>query len=171
MAIGGIYYTDDRAAILQLSDVMYRDGMAIISKTGLGSLGDLRGKSTGVVQGYLWNAELQKALGQDSVKIYQDSTSMISDINSGRLDAGILTSAEAAFRAQGGLKAAPFAADPSVPSSTKPGKVVIPSPKGNSSLGTAINGDIATLLKDGTVAKALQSNGMDPALAGPGTSS
>lgn len=170
LAIGGVYFTEERDKTLNLSDAIYRDGMSILSKIGVADLGGLAGKSTGVIQGYLWNKELQDALGSDHVRVFQDSTSMLADLDSGRLDAAVLTSAEAAFRAKNssGLQAKAFATDVKVPSSGHPGKVILASTKGNDAITTAFNEDIKRLLSDGTIAEILKSEGMDGNLAGQG---
>lgn len=171
LAIGGVYHTEERDKVLNLSDPMYRDGMAILSKEGFSSSASLNGKSTGVIQGYLWNKELQDALGSDKVKVYQDSTSLLSDLEAGRLEAGILTSAEAAYRAEkstSGLKAASFESDNKVPSSSQPGKVILAMIKGNDQMTKAFNADIEKLISDGSIAEILKSEGMSADLAGKG---
>ena len=171
LAIGGVYHTEDRAKVLNLSDPMYRDGMAILSKEGHSSLASLNGKSVGVIQGYLWNKELQDALGTDNVKVYQDSTSLLADLEAGRLEAGTLTSAEAANRAKkstSGLKAADFEPDSKVPSSSAPGKVILAMTKGNEEMTKAFNADIEKLISDGSIAEILKAEGMSANLAGKG---
>lgn len=170
LAIGGVYRTEERAKILNLSDTMYRDGMATLSKDGVSTVSGMNGKSIGVIQGYLWNEELQTVFG-DKVKIYQDSTSMLQDLQTGRLEVGVLTSAEASVRAKenAGLKPAEFASDPRIKSSTAPGQVVLAITKSETDLTKAFNENLATLLKDGTIASALKAEGMSEKLAGAGS--
>ncbi|MDQ6524841.1 transporter substrate-binding domain-containing protein [Nocardioides sp. LHD-245] len=172
LVVGGIYYTEERAQTLGLSAPMYRDGMALLSKDGLsGTLDDLQGKTVGVIQGYLWNEDFQKELGADNVKLYQDSASLLTDVKNGRVDAAVLTSAEAGYRAaqDSGLKTTAFQATPEIAASATQNHVVIALPKDETDLIAAIDDDIKTLIADGTVAAALEDNGMDPALAGPGS--
>lgn len=164
-AIGGIAHTDDRAKILSLSDTMYHEGMSVLSADGLKSLEDLKGKKVGVIQGYLWNEQLVDALGKDNVKIYQDSVSLNNDLTSGRADAGIYTSAEAAFRAKGDLKAAVFEPNNTIPASHETFDIVILSPKGSTSLTAAFNEDIAAITKSGELAQILEDNGIDSTIA------
>ncbi|MCC4908897.1 ABC transporter substrate-binding protein [Microbacterium sp. cx-59] len=169
VAIAGNYYTDERAAKYNLSSAMYRDGMNVVSTAGYDSVEDLEGKKTGVIQGYLWNEDLVATLGTDNVIQYQDPTSMMSDLEAGRIDAAITTSAEAAYRislSDADLKAPLFTADERVKASTEPGRVVIGITKGNSSLTDAIDADIQTLIEDGTIAEILEANGIDGSLAG-----
>ena len=170
VAIGGVYYTAQRAQAMSLSDPMYRDGMALLSKKSVdGTVAGLKGKKVGVVQGYLWDKDFQKALGSGNVKLYQDSAGMITDIKNGRLDAAVLTSAEAGYRAKqdSSLKVTNFASTPQIAASKSQNDVVLMSPKQSASLTKALNGDVKKLISDGSVAAALKDNGMDPALAGP----
>lgn len=169
VAIGGIYYTKQRAKTLNLSVPMYRDGMALLSRETLsGKLSDLHGKSVGVVQGYLWSKDIQTALGSANVKIYQAEAGMLTDLKTGRLDAAVLTNAEAGYRAKQNpqLKATAFQATPKVDASQKQNNVVLAIPKQETALTKALDADINKLVENGFVANALKKNGMDPDLAG-----
>ncbi|NJC70556.1 amino acid ABC transporter substrate-binding protein [Planosporangium thailandense] len=170
LGVGGVYRTAEREKLLNLSDTMYRDGMALLSKKDVSDLASLKGKTVGVVQGYLWNAELQKALGTDSVKIYQASDGMVNDLANGRLDAGVLTTAEAGYRAaqnkSANLKVTNFAPDPAVPSSQQPGQVVLAETKGNTAMTQAFDEDIKAMIQDGTIGGFLKDNNMSESLAG-----
>jgi polar amino acid transport system substrate-binding protein len=170
LAIGGVYRTEEREKLLELSDTMYRDGMALLSKKDVSGAASLKGKTVGVIQGYLWNEELQKALGTDAVKIYQASDGLVNDLANGRVDAGVLTTAEAGFRAAqnkaANFKVTEFESDPSVPSSQKPGEVVLAMTKGNTAMKQAFSEDIKALVSDGTIARFLKDNNMSEKLAG-----
>ena len=169
LGVGGIYYTAARAKILSLSIPMYQDGMALLSKSKVaGTISDLKGKTVGVIQGYLWNADLQKALGVANVKVYQSSDGMIADLKNGRLAVAVLTSAEAGYRAKqtSGLLVTPMQSTPEVAASQSKGKVILAIAKDETALTAALNADIKTLLSDGTIKSALTANGMDPSLAG-----
>jgi polar amino acid transport system substrate-binding protein len=170
LAIGGVYRTAEREQLLELSDTMYRDGMALLSKKDVSGVAGLKGKTVGVIQGYLWNEELQKALGTDAVKIYQASDGLVNDLTNGRVDAGVFTTAEAGFRASqnkaANFKVTEFEADASVPSSQKPGEVVLAMTKGNTAMKQAFSEDIKALVSDGTIARFLKDNNMSEKLAG-----
>ena len=170
MAVGGWYRTAERAKIVNLTDTAWRDGMALLSKDGVDSIPALEGKQVGVVQGQLWNEDLQKALGDDHVKLYQDADGVIADLRNGRIVAGVFTSAEAATRARQypELTSAELKPDPRVSDSTKPGEVVYPNPRSLAGLNDALNADIQALVADGVVARALTSAHMSPQLAGSG---
>lgn len=172
VADGGIYYTAQRAQTLNLTTPMYRDGMALVSRKSMsGTLQGLAGKTLGVIQGYLWDSDFQKALGAN-VKIYQNSPAMISDILNGRLDAGVLTTSEAGYRAKQdhGLVVTPFQPTPKVAASQTQNNVVLAITKSETALTKAFDADIKSLLNGGFIADALKAQGMSPSLAG-GTSS
>jgi polar amino acid transport system substrate-binding protein len=171
MAIGGVYYSEERAAGFSLSIPMYEDGLSLLSEDGVSSIDGLRSTTLGVIQGYLWNKEFQKALGSGKVKTYQTSTALIADIENGRVGAGAFTSAEAGLRAKQspGLKAAMLEPTPAVAESTDKSDVVLFMNKDATELTSAMNDDLKALLADGTVAEALRSNGVDPSLAATGT--
>src|SRR4029077_3371184 len=109
----------------------------------------------------LWNAEFQSALGTGKVKIYQTSAALVSDIRIGRVGAGAFTSSEAALRAkQEGLKAALMTPTPKIAQSLTKSNVVLFMNKHSTALTSAMNGDIKVLLSNGTIARALQRNGV-----------
>jgi polar amino acid transport system substrate-binding protein len=169
LAVGGIYHSAERAKAVSLTDPLYQDGMAILSSAGYADLDALGGHTVGVVQGALWNADLQAVLGDD-VKLYQDTASAKQDLANGRIDAGVFSSAEAAYLAEGtDLAAEPLPADDRVRASASSNDVVLAVDPRNDALLAALNADIATLLADGTIATALSDNGMDATLAGSGT--
>lgn len=168
LGIGGIYYTADRAKTLNLSTPMYHDGMALLSRSPVsGTLDGLKGKTVGVIQGYLWNDDLQKALGSN-VKVYQSSDGMITDLLNGRLDVGVFTSAEAGYRAkqEPSLKVTEMQPTSQVAASQNANNVVLAITKSETQLTAALNADIKTLLRNGSVKSALTSNGMSADLAG-----
>jgi polar amino acid transport system substrate-binding protein len=169
LAIGGIDYTAQRAQVLNTSVPMYQDGMALLSKSSLsGNLADLKGKKVGVIQGYLWNGDLQKLLGSNNVKVYQSSASLMADLKNGRADVGVFTSAEAAYRAKQtpGLKATEAQPNDQVIGSKTRNSVVLLITKGADNLTQALDADIKTLVSNGSIASVLTSNGMSADLAG-----
>lgn len=169
VAIGGIYYSKDRASKFSLTTPMYHDGVGLLSNSGVTSLEQLSGSTLGVVQGYLWNTEFQKALGSDHVKLYQSSASMITDLKAGRIDAAALTGMEAVYRAQkgGSLKATSLAPTPKVIESTHPNNVVLLLGSRSGALADAFSADIKTLVTGGFIGRILKKNGADAAMAGP----
>ena len=122
--IGGLYRTPERAEVIGLSATMYRDGMSLMSRDGASTVDSLRGRTVGVVQGYLWNADLQKTLGVDAVTTYPSSVGLLTDLRAGRVQVGVLTGAEAAYRASqpagAGLRVTQIVPDPRILDSVRP---------------------------------------------------
>ncbi|MGW4031267.1 hypothetical protein ACWEFL_18460 [Streptomyces sp. NPDC004838] len=81
----------------------------------------------------------------------------------------MLTDAEAGHRAQQNptLKVTQMQPTPEVRASEADSNVVLAIVKGNASLTEALNADLQQLLTDGKITSILESNGMDPGLAGP----
>lgn len=168
--IGGLYRTDDREKIMALGQTVYRDGMNLLSRDGYTKLEDLEGKNVGVIQGYLWNADLQRELGDSQVKQFQTSDALFNDLKAGRVDVAVLTTAEAAHRlAQDpdlGLKSEAFEPTEKVGPSMQPGEVTFPIEISNTSLRKAFDADIKELHESGEIAKILEEYKMDPELSG-----
>lgn len=163
--IGGIGYTAERAEAFGASEEMYSQPMAALSKSGVSTIDEMAAAGgVGVVQGYRWQDDLQKALGK-SVKVYQSSDAMLGDLKSGRIEVGTLDLGEAKINAEKldvGLEVEPIAPDERVAATTEPAKVVILYTKGNSSLGDALNGVIDAMKQDGTMDKLLEESGLSP---------
>ncbi|NKX56693.1 substrate-binding periplasmic protein [Arthrobacter mobilis] len=169
-SMGGIYRTAERAELLELGATAYRDGVALLSKEGYKSLEDLSGKKVGVIQGYLWNKDLQAALGNDAVKQYQTSDALFSDLKAGRINVAVFTTAEAAYRLSqapsDGFVSETFEPTEKVKATLEPGQVVLPHPKGADAITKAFDEDIQTLISNGRIGEILSEQKMDPALAG-----
>ena len=63
LAIAAWYRTAERAKVVSLSDPLYTDQMAIISKDGVSSIPSLKDRKVGTVDGYLWVDDMKKLLG------------------------------------------------------------------------------------------------------------
>lgn len=169
-AMGGIYRTPERAELLDLGATAYRDGVALLSKEGYSSLEDLSGKKVGVIQGYLWNKDLQAALGNDNIKQYQTSDALFNDLKAGRINVAVFTTAEAAYRLSqapsDGFVSETFEQTEQVQATLEPGQVVLPQTKGADALSKAFEENIKTLVDNGRIGEILSEQKMDPALAG-----
>ncbi|MBN9189703.1 ABC transporter substrate-binding protein [Microbacterium sp.] len=170
-AAGGVGKTEERAKVMGLSTTTYRDGMALMSKEGYKTIDQLKTLTIGVVQGYFWNDDLIKVLGNDRVKQYQGSDAMFADLDAGRINVAVSSTAEAGYRKtqfpKSGLKIELLEPTDSVAGSQGFGEVAIPTKKGASAIESAVNADVQSLLNDGTIAGILKSYNIDPALAGP----
>ena len=98
---------------------------------------------------------------------YQISASMIADIKNGRVDAGAFTTAEAGLRAKEdpALRSAVLEPTPQIAESQRESEIVLLLNKDATQLTQALNEDIAGMLADGTVSKALTTNGIDASFA------
>lgn len=162
--------TKERSKIVHLSNPIWSDVQAVISTSGITS-DQLKGKKVGSVAGNLWNNSLQKWLGDD-FKIYQDDEAIYGDLAAGRIDALVAAAGSANYRFKDNpIKNAtviPVKPNPNVPEFASVGQVMWPSSLDNADLGKAIDEDIETLRKDGTIGDTLKKYGLDPAVGNPG---
>jgi polar amino acid transport system substrate-binding protein len=171
LAAGDWWRTKDRAKVVSLSDPLYLDQGAIVSKAGYKSLAELDGKKIGSVGGNLWNDELKKAFG-NNFTVYQDGESVFNDLAAGRIDAVIDSVGATTARFQTtpieGAQIIPLPPDPRVATSRQPGQVNWPTSKDNPELTAAINAQIAAMHADGTIVKTLEKYGLDASAADVG---
>ncbi|MFG2970528.1 substrate-binding periplasmic protein [Streptomyces sp. NPDC048288] len=172
VAAGDWWRTKARAKIVTLSDPVYLDQGAIISKAGYKNLDALDGKKIGSVVGNLWNDDMTKVFG-DKFVIYQDGEALFSDLANGRVDAVIdsVGATVARFKTSPikGAEIVAWPADPRVSASSAPGQVNWPTSKKNPELTAAINAQITAMRTDGTIAKILKKYGLDAKAAVVGT--
>ncbi|WP_081818869.1 substrate-binding periplasmic protein [Arthrobacter sp. UNC362MFTsu5.1] len=165
--------TKERTKIVYMSTPLWSDPQAIVSTKGLTS-DDLEGKTIGSVAGNLWNASMQKWLG-DKFKIYQDDESIYGDLKAGRIDALVASSASATYRFKDapieGATVVDVKPNANVPQFAAVGQVMLPSALDNDSLGKALDEDIKKLRENGTIKKVLEKYGIDPAVGDPGAPS
>ena len=170
VSAGDWYCTAARAEVLSLAGPVFSDQIVIVSKDGATTFEELRGRSIGTVDGYMWNEELQGMFGP-SLRVYPNPTAVYNDLESGRLDSAIDSIGTASLaKEQKGMdwsveRPAP---DPRVASSEAPGQVCFPMSKNNPELYAAISENIVTLRENGTIAQILEDNGLDRSAAEPG---
>ncbi|KMO44636.1 amino acid ABC transporter [Methylobacterium tarhaniae] len=171
LSTGDWYRTAERAKVVGLSAPLYTDRMGIYSKNGYKTVAEIEGKSVGTVQGYLWVADLQKLLGAH-LKLYPNSSTLSTDLAAGRIEVGVDGYASgASAQAEGGfagLKIEVSAPDKRVRATVTPAQAALPYAKGNAALGAALDADIATLGKDGTIQTILAKHKLDPSAADVG---
>ncbi|WP_021591921.1 substrate-binding periplasmic protein [Actinomadura welshii] len=170
VSAGDWYCTGARAKVLSLAGPVYGDQIVIVSSDGATTFDDLKGRSVGTVDGYLWNKELAEIYGS-SLKVYPNPTAVYSDLEVGRLDAAIDSIGTASYaKKQNGEswhieRPEP---DPRVASSQVPGQVCFPMSRSNPNLFKAVSEDIVELRRNGGIAQVLTKYGLDPAAADPG---
>lgn len=164
LTTGGYYRTAARAKVVDLSDPLYVDQMAIITKSGVSSFDELEGMSTGVIQGDLWVSDLKKVLGRD-LKPYPALSQLIQDVDSGRLDA-LITGYSVAVIAQQqgqlqGMEIMAAEKDTRVGASVNAGQGAFPMSKRNEGMLKAFNENIAELHENGTIKAILEKYSLD----------
>lgn len=168
---GGYYRTAERTKVVNLSDPIYEDQMAIISLSGYADFDTLKDKKLGVVQGDLWVADLKKLLGAN-LKPYPAQPGLVKDLENGRLDAIILSFAVLADAQSKGqmkgftAKVAPK--DERVGASAAAGQGTYPMSKKNDAFTKMVNDTLADLHKEGFIKKALEQYGLDPSAGDAG---
>ncbi len=166
VAAGDWYRTSARAQIVNLSDPMYTDQMAFISKDGVSLVSQLMGRKVGTVDGYLWVDDIKKVLGS-SVKVYPTTLNMNQDLKAGRIEIGIDSYGSGKFN-NPNLKVEVTKPDQRVKASLQGAQSSFPVPKSNTALLKAMNADIAELHSSGDMAKILTANKLPASAADTG---
>lgn len=164
---GDWYRTAERAKIVSLSDPLYLDQMAIISKDGADQVSALKGKKVGTVDGYLWDSDLKTYLG-GNLKVYSSGLNMYQDLKAGRIQYATDSYGSASYNEKD-FKIEVVKPDPAVAATEEASQSAFPVSKKNASLLTAMNADITAMHKDGEIAKILESHGLKASAADTGT--
>lgn len=173
VAGGGWYKTADRAKVLGQSETLWYDQAGIVSKAGLSSINDLKGKKVGVVGGSLFEKPLGAAIGAENVVSYQSIDAIFKDLESGRIEAALGAGATLTIqikeRGNDELKISTLNPDPNYAVLTTPGEPNYPYTKTNEALGSALNDFIKRAKTEGTIKDALAEYGItsQTALEGP----
>jgi polar amino acid transport system substrate-binding protein len=169
--MGDWYRTVPRSKVVILGAPVYADVMGLVSKSGLSTIPELKGKKVGSVLGFLWDADLTKLLGGD-MKLYPTDEAAYADLKAGRLDVVVDTPGASEFelKTEGmtGYVFKQVAADPAVAATVHAAQSMYPVNKSNPGLYAAMAADIAKLRANGTIAKILVANGFPASLANPG---
>lgn len=170
-AMGDWYRTVPRSKVVQLGAPVYKDQMVLVSKSGVSTVGALKGMKVGSVLGFLWDDDLTKLLGGD-MKLYPTDQAAYADLKAGRIQVVVDTPGAATFelKTEGmtGYKYPVAAPDPAVAATVHPGQANYPVSKSNTGLYKAMAADIAKMRADGTIAHILTSLGFPASAANPG---
>jgi polar amino acid transport system substrate-binding protein len=165
VAAGGWYATDERGESIGQTSPVWFNFNGIVSPSGLDSIDQLKDKTVGVVGGSVYVAPLEKAIGGDHVRQYQNADAILQDLKAGRIGAGVGTAVEMGYqvkaRGESGLQVIPLKEDPNYPELTQGGQVNFPHTKDNTDLGKALADFITKIQKDGTVEEILTEYGAD----------
>lgn len=171
ITMGDWMRTPSRDKVLGLSAPLYIDPMGIVTKDGANTIDQLVGRKIGTVQGYNWNTELGKILGDD-LKVYPNSVALSRDLEAGRIDGGTDGYANMVFsQSQGGLRGLKVTIakpDERVAFTAQPGQAGFPYTKGNSEFGAALDATITALHEDGSIVSFLGKYNIDKAAADVG---
>ena len=168
VGVGNWYRTTERAAILDLSEPIYADQLAIISPDGVSNFDELKGKRVGTVVGYQYVADLRDFLGE-SLVLYNSPLTMFRALEDGDIDAAIDTVGVGNEFTKGNDLVVKLAEpNDAISASLEPGQSAFIVRKGDDELLKAINSNIERLRESGRLAEILEENGLDPEAAEPG---
>lgn len=171
LAIGGWFRTAARAEIVALSDPLYLQQMALVSRTGVNSVEGLADKTVGIVQGTLWAEDVKQVLG-DKVTTYPSAVAMYQDLFVGRIDVAVngLAATIGAKNAGtlSGMEIEVIQPHPGIKASMEPGQAAFPLTKENTALLEMFNDNIAKLRESGKLVEILVKNGLDASAAETG---
>jgi polar amino acid transport system substrate-binding protein len=171
LAASDWYRTKARSELVALSDPLYLDQGALVTKQGMKTIADLEGKKIASVVGNLWNDDFKKIFG-DNFAVYQNPEAVFQDLASARIDAVIDSVAATTERFKSapveGAKIIPLEADPRIPATAHPGQLNWPTNKSNPELTAAINNQIKKFHDNGLIADVLKKYGVDPSIAKTG---
>lgn len=170
LAAGDWYRTAARAKIVDLTDPIYLDQMAFVSKDGVTSVPQMKkeGLTVGSADGYLWVEDLKNYLGS-SMKVYPSGLNCYQDLDAGRVDVCVDAFGAGVYATKGkGLKVVVAEPFDKVAATKDAAQSAFPMPKGHKDMLTAFNEDIATLRENGKLAEILKKHGLDPSAADVG---
>lgn len=171
IAYGDWYRTKARTAVMNFSDPLYLDQVAVVSKDGSDTIKALESKTVGTMQGNFYVADLKKVLGP-KLKLYPSLVAIQQDLMSGRIDAYPESFAATMYaKSKGqleGFDVKLLKPDPRVPATAEPSQVGYPMRKESTDMLEAFNADLAELHKNGFIVKVLESYGIDPSAANTG---
>ena len=169
LSAGNWYINQERGQQFAVSDPVYLDKMALLTSSGGDTIDGVAGGTVGTVQGYLWVADLQKALGADNVKLYATEDAVYQDVKTGRAGAGVMTYGAALQLVESNgdskLKVAELQPDERVQASVGAAQTAVLVNKNKTALRDAVNQIVERMREDGSLKKALEDNGL------PGTAS
>ncbi len=170
--LGSWYRTKARSEVVRLSEPVVTSPLAVVSKTGATTVDDLtKLGSVGAGQALVGVGELKSLLG-DRLKLYPTNDAEFADFQAGRIQAIVLGygAAITSLKKQPveGAEVKIIEADSRLSATVKVGQTNFPTRLNNSSLGAAIDGDIQSLRKDGTIADIAKKYGFPAGIANPG---
>lgn len=168
VAAANWYRTAERAEVVNLTDPIYTDQMALIGEDAPTEIPKLKGEKVGTVDGYLWVADLTKYMDK-SLKIYNSPQNMYQDLESGRIDYAVDSFGSGVYNVKDDAVDVVVADKfDEVAASMEGAQSCFPLPKGNDAMLKAFNEDIAELRESGRLAEILVEHDLDASAAEPG---
>ncbi|MCW2993522.1 MAG: putative amino acid transporter, periplasmic amino acid-binding protein, partial [Conexibacter sp.] len=173
VAAGGWYASAARAKIVGQTEPNYTDPPMLVSKEGYDSIEQVKGKTIGTTQGYIWEADLKKFAGSKA-KFFQSPDAVFSDLQAGRIDVALMALNEGGYRIKknpdSGLKGGILKSTPIIGASQSIEATNYPHIKDKPAVTAALNKEIESMRASGLTAKLLEQAGLDPSAANPKTS-
>jgi polar amino acid transport system substrate-binding protein len=155
----GLNPTPERAKVVGVTHPIYYSPAVFVGKNPDANLDSYEGKTLGTVTGFNFNKELE-TWGKANLKVYDTADAAFADVKSGRLPTMLLGGLNAYYRLSlvpdAGLSAVDAKPHAVVQSFNKRGRTNVVHTKDNTQLTEALNTAIATMRKDGTLAKILE---------------
>ncbi|RGE20068.1 ABC transporter substrate-binding protein [Leucobacter sp. wl10] len=170
--LGSWYRTAERAKVVRLSEPVVTSPLSVVSTTGISTVDEIAALDTvGAGQALVGIEELQALLG-DRLKLYTTNDAEFADFQAGRIKGAVLGLGAAVALLKlypiEGATVKPIEADPRLSATVNVGQTNFPVNLKNESLGKAIDADIATLRKEGFIAKLAEKYGFPAEIAEPG---
>jgi polar amino acid transport system substrate-binding protein len=160
VAGGSWNLSKDRQKVVDMTDPLYLNRFALLSKEGMTTIKQLDGsKSIGDLQGNWWNAAGQKRWG-NNYKLYPTMTALMSDLVAGRIEVAIGDPGTFAYYIKQnnitGFKSTLLDPDPSWTPSAPTIQSGLMLSKKNAGMRNAFNDDIAELKSNGKLKAILE---------------
>lgn len=160
LGMGDWYRTAERLKTVQMSNGMYLDQNAFVSKKGVGSFSDLKKLRVGSRSGVNFDNGLQKYLGGKLV-LYATGNNLYQDLKVGRLDVVVDSAGAAAVAAGKQYKVVvPDSIPPVLGTTFDPTAAGLVTNRDDGGLLAAMNADLGTLRKNGMLLKIATQNGL-----------
>lgn len=164
ISANGWYITAERHKVVDYTQPIWKGSTVIVSREGWNTLSDLKGRTVGTVQGFLWVPPLEKFLG-DNLSLYPTLTAALQDLKLGRLEANVKAGVISNYLQSIGkippeLKIKTMEPTELIPSTINPPQNAIIYTQGNDALGKALNALITQLKQNGGLKPILEEYGL-----------
>ena len=172
LSAGNWTVNDERREIFEVSNGLYEGGMGVVSRgDDLTTVDDLKDKSLGTPQGYLWIDQLHNLYGKNAVREYQSDSAVLDDVKANRIDVGVVSILANTWRLTqdqySGLKIDKMQKSSDLPYTDDPPLSVALIKKGNVALKDATDQTIADYKDSGELDASFEQYGLDPSLVIP----